>query len=177
MFPQHWPGCQWSSPWCRPRLWRARRGSSPQSRVWSCRPRSWPCSGCTCRCPPHCRCWDNLKYQMLSNASKLFLMFSLFFHKLSQVYLGQQCSRKSHYSSFLHRLQQLTKTLEVLVICICTWVHNVGEIELEVVAGTVTDIDGAAGAKALGAGAEYGAPSGVTLWPAQTHALYRESLL
>ena len=53
----------------------------------------------------------------------------------------------------------------------CTRVHDVGEIELEVVAGAVADIDGAAGAKARGACAEDGAASGVTLWPAQTHAL------
>ena len=84
MFPQHWPGCQWSSPWCRPRLWRARRGSSPQSRVWSCRPRSWPCSGCTYRCPPRCRCWDTLNIKCLM----LQYIFDVFtFHTLSKVFL------------------------------------------------------------------------------------------
>ena len=46
---------------------------------------------------------------------------------------------------------------------ICTRVHDVGEIELEVVAGAVADIDGAAGAEARGACAEDGAASGVTL--------------
>ena len=45
----------------------------------------------------------------------------------------------------------------------CTRVHDVGEIELEVVAGAVADIDGAAGAEARGACAKDGAASGITL--------------
>ena len=45
----------------------------------------------------------------------------------------------------------------------CTRVHDVGEVELEVVAAAVADIDGAAGAEARGAGAEYEAAPGVTL--------------
>ena len=45
----------------------------------------------------------------------------------------------------------------------CTRVHDVGEVELEVVAAAVAHIDGAAGAEARGACAEDEAAPGVTL--------------
>ena len=54
----------------------------------------------------------------------------------------------------------------------CTRIHDVGEVELEVVAGAVAHVDGAAGAEARGAGAKDGAAPGVALRPAETHALH-----
>ena len=54
-------------------------------------------------------------------------------------------------------------SLKLIVFVSCTWVHDVSEIELEVVAAAVADIDGAAGAEARGAGSEYGAAPGVAL--------------
>ena len=53
----------------------------------------------------------------------------------------------------------------------CTRVDDVGEVELEVAGAAGADVDGAAGAEALRAAAEDEAAAGVTLRPADTHAL------
>ena len=54
---------------------------------------------------------------------------------------------------------------------VCTRVDDVGEVELEVARAAGADVDGAAGAEALRAAAEDEAAAGVTLRPADAHAL------
>ena len=60
-------------------------------------------------------------------------------------------------------MQDSLKLIVYVVFVSCTWVHDVSEIELEVVAAAVADIDGAAGSEARSAGSEYGAAPGVAL--------------
>ena len=69
--------------------------------------------------------------------------------------------REFHYNTIADKSQNTP----------CTRVDDVGEVELEVAGAAGADVDGAAGAEALRAAAEDEAAAGVTLRPADTHAL------
>ena len=134
----------------------------PSGQTTTCTHPSWTWAACRCRSPQRCTCPGNLTYIRECSESKADeLRFRARTWTLSAVVLGHRKNKEFPYNTIRDKSQNTP----------CTRVDDVGEVELEVAGAAGADVDGAAGAEALRAAAEDEAAAGVTLRPADTHAL------